>query len=193
MAYGTVKTDTITYDNSGSDASITASTIVTTTANVSAATKTNIFAGNNTFTGLQTLNGTSSSLAAVLKNTAEPVTIVASGVPSTLNYDTTTQNVIYYTSNCSANFTVNFRASSGTSLNAIMSTGQVITCILITTQGGTAYYNNTTQIDGTSVTPKWQTATVSSGNANRTDIYAYTIIKTGDAAFTLLVSQSPFQ
>ena len=193
MAYGTGKTDTITYDNSGSDASITASTIVTTSTGVSAATKSNILAGANTFTNTQTLNGSSSAFAAIIKNTVEPITVVASSVPSTLNYDTTTQNVIYYTSNCSANFTVNFRGSSGTSLNTLMSTGQVITCALMTTQGSTAYYNNTTQVDGSAVTVKWQNATVSSGNASRTDVYAYTIIKTGDAAFTVLGSLTPFQ
>ena len=74
-----------------------------------------------------------------------------------------------------------------------MSTGQSITCVLMTTQGGTAYYNNVIQVDGSSVTPKWQNATVSSGNASRTDVYAYTIIKTGNAAFTVLGSLTPFQ
>jgi hypothetical protein len=61
------------------------------------------------------------------------------------------------------------------------------------TQGTTAYYNNAVQVDGASVTPKWQGGTApTSGNASSVDVYSYTIIKTGSAAFTVLASQTKF-
>ena len=96
--------------------------------------------------------------------------------------------------NASANWTVNFRASSGTSLNTAMSTGQAITVAFLVTQGSTAYYNNVVQVDGSSVTPKYQGGTAwAAGNASGIDVYTYTIIKTGSAAFTVFASQTQFK
>lgn len=148
---------------------------------------------NNTFTGTQTFNGTSSVLAMVLADAAETTTISATAATGTINYDVTTQSVLYYTSNASANWTVNFRGSSGTSLNTLMSTGQSITVAFLVTQGGTAYYNNAVQVDGSSVTPKYQGGTAwSAGNASSIDGYTYTIVKTGSAAFTIFAAQTKF-
>jgi hypothetical protein len=74
-----------------------------------------------------------------------------------------------------------------------MSTGQSITVAFFVTQGGTAYYNNAFQVDGTSVTPKWQGGTApSAGNASSVDVYSFTIVKTGSAAFTIFASQTKF-
>jgi hypothetical protein len=148
---------------------------------------------DNTFTGTQTFSGTSSKLASVLTNVAETATISATAATGTIAYDVTTQSVLYYTSNASANWTVNFRASSGTSLNTAMSTGQCITVAFLVTQGATAYYNNVVQVDGSAVTPKYQGGTAwASGNASSIDIYTYTIVKTGSAAFTVFASQTKF-
>jgi hypothetical protein len=147
-----------------------------------------------TFTATQTFNGTSSTLAAVLTDIAETVTISATAATGTIAYDVTTQSVLYYTSNASANWTVNFRGSSGTSLNTLLSTGQCITVAFLVTQGATAYYNNVVQVDGSSVTPKYQGGTAwTAGNASGIDVYTYTIIKTGSAAFTVLASQTQFK
>jgi hypothetical protein len=146
-----------------------------------------------TFTAQQTFNGSSSVLAATLANAAETVTISATAATGTINYDVTTQSVVYYTSNASANWTMNFRASSGTSLNAAMSTGQSVTVVFMATNGSTAYYNNVVQVDGSSVTPKYQGGIAwSFGTASGIDAYTYTIIKTGSAAFTVLASQIRF-
>jgi hypothetical protein len=146
-----------------------------------------------TFTAQQTFNGSSSVLAATLANAAETVTISATAATGTINYDVTTQSVVYYTSNASANWTMNFRASSGTSLNTAMSTGQSVTVVFMATNGATAYYNNVVQVDGSSVTPKYQGGIAwSFGTASGIDAYTYTIIKTGSAAFTVLSSQIRF-
>ena len=147
-----------------------------------------------TFTATQTFNGSSSTLAAVLTDIAETVTISATAATGTIAYDVTTQSVLYYTSNASANWTVNFRGSSGTSLNTLLSTGQCITVAFLVTQGATAYYNNVIQVDGSTVTPKYQGGTAwTAGNASSIDAYTYTIIKTGNAAFTVLASQTQFK
>ncbi|NBQ48570.1 MAG: hypothetical protein EBU33_08985, partial [Sphingobacteriia bacterium] len=101
------------------------------------------------FTATQTFSGTSSTLALVLNDAAEVATVSATAATGTINYDITTQSVLYYTSNASANWTVNFRGSSGTSLNTLMSTGQSMTVAFLVTQGATAYYNSAVQVDGT--------------------------------------------
>ncbi len=72
-----------------------------------------------------------------------------------------------------------------------MSSGQAITVAFLVTQGSTAYYNNVVQVDGSSVTPKYQGGTAwAAGNASGIDVYTYTIIKTGSAAFTVFASQT---
>lgn len=147
----------------------------------------------NTFTATQTFSGSSSTLGAIFSDAAEVCTISATAATGTINYDVTTQSVLYYTTNASANWTVNFRGSSGTSLNTLMSTGQTVTVVFAVTQGSTAYYNSAVQIDGASVTPKWQGGTApTAGNASGIDVYSYTIIKTGSAAFTVLAAQVQF-
>ena len=141
-----------------------------------------------------TFSGSSSVLAAVFANAAETTTITATAPPATVNYDVTTQSVLYYTTSASANWTVNFRASSGTSLNTALAIGQSVTLVLLTTQGSTAYYNNLLQIDGTTVTPKYQGGTTpTSGNASGIDAYSYTIVKTASATFTVLAAQTQFK
>jgi hypothetical protein len=138
--------------------------------------------------------GSSSIAAAKLPNILETATVSATAATGTINYDVTTQSVLYYTSNASANWTVNIRASSGTSLNTLMAVNDTVTVVHMVTQGSTAYYNSALQIDGSSVTPKWQGGTApTSGNASGIDIYTYTVIKTASATFTVLASQTQFK
>lgn len=152
------------------------------------------FTAANSFTGKQTFTGSSSVISSKFVNALEGVTVSATAATGTINYDVTTQSVIYYTSNASANWTVNFRASSGTTLNTAMATGESITVVFLVTQGSTAYYNNAVTVDGTSVTPKWQNGSApTSGNASSIDAYSYTIVKTGSAAFTVFASQVQFK
>jgi hypothetical protein len=140
-----------------------------------------------------TLTGSTSNLALIVTNIAEPVTVSATAATGTIAYDVTTQSVLYYTSTAAANWTVNFRASAGTALNTVMSVGQAITVVFSVTQGATAYYNNGWQIDGSAVVPKWQGGTApSSGNVSSIDVYSYVIIKTANATFTVLASQTKF-
>jgi hypothetical protein len=49
------------------------------------------------------------------------------------------------------------------------------------------------QVDGSTVTPKYQGgAAPAAGNASSVDVYMYTIVKTGSAAFTVFASQTKF-
>ena len=146
-----------------------------------------------TFTALQTFNGTSSNASHKATNMLEVATVSAIAATGTINFDTTTQSVLYYTTSATGNFTVNFRGSSGTSLNTVMSTGESLSATFLVTTGATAYYNSVVQVDGSTVTPKWQGGTApTSGNASSIDSYTYVIIKTGSAAFTVLASVTKF-
>ena len=146
------------------------------------------------FTATQTFTGSTTAIAAVFQNAAEITTISATAATGTINYDVTTQSVLYYTTNASANWTVNVRGNGTTSLNTLMSTGQAITVVFLVTQGATAYYNNAFTIDGSSVTPKYQGGTAwTAGNVSGIDAYSYTIVKTGSAAFTVFAVQTQFK
>lgn len=148
---------------------------------------------SNTFTALQTFSGSTSVAATKLTNAKEVATISATQATGTIDYDVTTQSVLYYTGNALANWTVNFRGSSGTSLNTLMSTGESITVAFLVTQGSTAYYNSLVRVDGSNVTPKYQGGTAwSAGNASSIDSYVYTIVKTANATFTVFASQTRF-
>ena len=137
--------------------------------------------------------GSSSVSAFKTPNIAEVDTISATAATGTINYDVTTQSVLYYTTNASGNWTLNFRGSSGTSLNTLMQTGESISATFLVAQGSTAYYNSVVQIDGTTVTPKWQGGSApTSGNASSTDCYTYVIQKTASATYVVLASLTKF-
>ena len=123
----------------------------------------------------------------------ETITISATASTGTIQYDASTQAVLYYTTNASGNFTLNFRGTSGISLNTLMNTGESLSLTFLSTQGSTAYYNSAVTVDSVSVTPKWQGGSApTSGNASSIDSYTYVIIKTGSAAFTVLAAQTKF-
>lgn len=151
-----------------------------------------------TVTGKITATGSSVQLSTLLTNISEPVTVSANSASGTINLYVTTQSVLYYTSNAGGNFTLNITGSTNAffpTLNSQLSTGQCITVVFLNTNGATAYYNSSVQVDGTTsgVTTKWQGGTTpSSGNASAIDAYTYTVIKTGNATFTVLASQTKF-
>ena len=153
-----------------------------------------IDASQNVSFANQLVLGVSGSLMQVrLSAAAETVTIAATAATGTVNFDVSTQSILYYTSNASANWTLNIRGSSSVALNSIMSTGQSVTITHLVTQSGTAYYNSAVTVDGTSVTPKWSGGSApSAGNANSVDVYSYTLIKTGSGSFTVFASQTRY-
>ena len=147
----------------------------------------------NSFTGTQTFTGTSSATAIVLNDAAEVATVSATAATGTIAYDITTQSVLYYTSNASANWTINLTgASTPVTLNTLMATGESLTVVHMVTNGSTAYYNNVVQVDGTTsgVTTKWLDGFApTSGSASAIDSYTYTVVKTASATYTVFASK----
>jgi len=127
----------------------------------------------------------------IVKGLNEDINVVASAATGTINFDITTASIWYYTSNASANHTLNFRYSSSVSLNTFMNTGDSLTVVWLNTNGATAYYPSAITIDGNSVTPKVPAA-ITAGNASSIDAYSFTIIKTASATFTVLETQTKF-
>ena len=112
---------------------------------------------------------------------------------STITIEATDGAVWYFTANQTANRTINFRGNSGLSLNSLMNNNQSMTFAISMTQGSTAYYLNAYQIDGSAVTPKWSGGSApTGGNPSGIDVYTFTIIKTANATFTVLASQTQF-
>jgi hypothetical protein len=202
---GLVSTGTLGADQGGTGVANNAAMTVTGSGNF-AYTRTLTGVTNVTFptTGtLATLAGTETLTSKTLTSPIitnpliteirETATVSATAATGTIAYDALTQVVLYYTTDASGNFTVNFRGNSGTSLDSVMSTGQSLSATFLVTNGATAYYNSAVQVDGSSVTPKWQGGSApTSGNASSIDSYTYVIIKTGSATFTVLASQTKF-
>jgi hypothetical protein len=128
----------------------------------------------------------------VIKGIEEDINVVASAATGTINFDVDTASIWYYTTDATADFTLNFRFSSGVSLDTALATGDSITLVFLNTNGETPYYPDVIQIDGSAVTPKVP-ATISAGNASAIDAYSFTIIKTDSATFTVLETQTKFE
>ena len=127
----------------------------------------------------------------VIKGIEEDINVVASAATGTIDFDVDTASIWYYTSDASADFTLNFRFSSGVSLDTALATGDSITLVFLNTNGATPYYPDVIEIDGSAVTPKVPAA-ISAGNASAIDAYSFTIIKTASATFTVLETQTKF-
>ena len=88
----------------------------------------------------------------------------------------------------------NFRIDGSNTLNGAMDTGDVVSPTMIVAKGATTHFSNTIQIDGSDVTPEFLGGAPTDGGGSGTfDIYSYTIIKTGDAAFSVFASVSTFE
>jgi hypothetical protein len=146
-------------------------------------------ATNNGLNGSNVATGT--LVDNIVRGLNEDVNVVASAATGTINFNVGTASIWYYTTNATANHTLNFRYSATVSLNTFMNVGDSLTVVWLNTNGTTAYYPSAFQIDGTSVTPKVPTA-ITAGNASSIDAYSFTIIKTPSATFTVLETQTKF-
>ena len=128
--------------------------------------------------------------------TVDTTTIL--GSTATLNVDLSDNNVYYYTSSATGNWAVNFRSSNIESLDDFMNVGETLTVAIMTTQGGTAFYNNNILIDSSPITVfEYGDLAITEGNSSGIDMYTYVIIKkasTGaiDDRFTVLRSLSQY-
>jgi hypothetical protein len=136
--------------------------------------------------------------------------------PAIVNIDMLDRNgsLIFFTSNTTANITVNLRGNASTSLDAWLGTtasnANVATAVMLVIHGTTQYYVNNVLIDGrimhnSSIKGNlfWQGNTLSSGGTGTAmDSYGFTVIKNGGTrggssysgnVFTILGSQSSFK
>ena len=126
-------------------------------------------------------------------NNREAVTVEANAATGTVNFDVLTQQVLYFTANASADWTLNVRGDGSTTLNDSMETGQSVTITFLATQGATAYYANVYTVDSSNVSPLWQGGSApSAGNPDSVDAYVLNIVKTANATYTIFGSQTQF-
>ena len=131
--------------------------------------------------------------APVLISPEERTNVSTSAPTATTNLDIVTAGTHLFTANATSNVTLNIRGDGSTTLNSLVATGDSITVVALITNGATAYYPNVIQIDGSTVTPKYQGGTApAAGNASSIDAYVFSIIKTASATFTVLASQTKF-
>ena len=130
-----------------------------------------------------------------LTSPKETALISATAANGAIDLDVLTAAVNIRTTNATANYQLNVRGDSGQSLDSIMATGEQISIIFESPNGVTPYYATTFSIDGNLISSpniKWLGAVPAAGNASSTDVYVYTIRKTGAATFTVIASQNKF-
>ncbi len=139
-----------------------------------------------------TLNNLQTQIT-TLTSPRETAAISATAATGTVHLNVSTASVHIYTSNSTANYTLNIRGNASTTLNSLMAIGESITVTFESPNGATPYYATAYTVDSNAVTPKWLGGTApSAGNASATDVYMLQIRKTAAATFTCLASQSKF-
>jgi len=205
-----VYTDGTTMIDIMADLGDIAMTSVTSSGNVSG---TNLVASSNTIDiqgsapNITATNGTNTDLTLTpngyglvtfagggkIQQLAEKVNTSATAATGTINFDVIDGAVQNFTSNASANWTLNIRGNSSVTLDTLMDTGESMTIAHIVPQGATAYYANVVQIDGSTVTPIWQGGSApTGGNTDSSDVYTFTTIKTAANTYTVLGAQTQF-
>ena len=173
--------------------------------NTATVTNKNLSSATNTFpsslatlTGTQTLTNKTLTTPIVnnprLKSPEELTSVSATAATGTINFDAAAQGDLYYTTNASGNWTLNVRGDSSTTLSSMLDVGDSITVTFKVTNGATAYYQTAFQIDGSTVTPKWQGGLApTGGNASSVDVYTFNIVKTAATpTYTVFASQTKF-
>ena len=118
----------------------------------------------------------------------ERVKITAGKLSDNTNIDLENGMVHYFTTQETTTSTPNIRVSSSTNLNDVMATGDVVTVTIITTAAAAGYSAQMT-IDSGSRTEEWVGGSApSAGGSDGLDVYTYTIIKTGNGAYTVLAN-----
>ena len=117
------------------------------------------------------------------------------GSPSgTFNHDVNDDGMIYRTSaNMTGTFIFNLRGDGSTTFNSLMHIGQSAVFTAYTGSNNTSYYLTDFQIDGSSITEKWNGGSApTAGTGSGTDVYTFNILKTADATFTVFATFSNF-
>ena len=124
----------------------------------------------------------------------EVTNITASAPAATQAIDFVTSGTWFFTSNATANTTINLRGNGGTTLNSILAVGESATVSILMTNGATPYYITAFQVDGVSQTIRWSGGTApAAGNASGTDIYSFTVFKTAATPTYTVLGAGPIK
>jgi len=134
--------------------------------NIVLATITGNLLANTVTTGNINLNGTTNFLNSVIES-SNITTVMSATV--TINISSP---IVVFTANSSANSTVNFSGLAGVPV------GNTSSFVVIVPNSTSPKYISAYQVDGNSVTPKWQGGAPTTGTSANTDIYSFTVIKT---------------
>ena len=137
--------------------------------------------GNTQLTGSLSITGST-----YIRPIIEHVVGTSSAPPATLNYNVLDGAILFHSGSATANWTLNFRGNASTTLNSIMPVSSSMTVTLLT-RTTTAYSSSAYQIDGSSITPRWQGGVANTGNANSIDAHTFTIIKISSTPTYLLL------
>jgi hypothetical protein len=151
------------------------------------------FAGAAGFTFDKTTNVFTTQNVLVTNTTTiqqaqEKVIVNTTGSNGTVNFDLLNSAIVFDTANASANWTINFRGNSTTTLDSIMSSNQSMTCTYINTNGAAPYFITNLQIDGSNATVYWYGNAPIIGSSVDRDVYTFNIIKTAANTFTTFAS-----
>lgn len=128
-----------------------------------------------------------------LTSPKEVNTVTAGPATGTVNLDVVTSSVLIFTSNATADWTLNVRGNGSTTLNSLMAVGEQISVVFESPIGATPFEPTAVTIDGSApASLKYLGGSSPVGNINSTDVYIFTIRKTGAATFTVLGAQNKF-
>jgi len=135
------------------------------------------------------------TVVSALKETITTSATAASA--TTIQFDASTQGVLYYTLNATAAFPLNVRGNSTTTLNSFLAVGQSVTIVFLNTTGTTGFGligNTSFTIDASTAnrTLRWLNAALPVASSNSIDAWSFTIVKTADNVFSVLGSLSSF-
>ncbi len=149
--------------------------------------------GNLTLADANVLFGNIEASRLTTNEVIEKADVKGDTLTGTVNVNMINNAVHYYTSNAGGNWVFNFRGGPSDTLNGMLATGEVMTVAMLTTQGSTAYYATGIQIDGVSQTVKWSNGSApSSGTASSIEVYSFSIVKTGNATYSVIGSVSDY-
>ena len=157
---------------------------------------TGAISANNFAGGGVTSNVLASNLNISVSRTLETATVNSTAIGGTgnVNIDVVNNSVYLFTSAATANMQFNIRANSTHSFDAVTNVGQT-TSVAIAVRGQTNRYTANLMIDSVRQTlnfsanarPQFLAISVPEYN-----IFTYTVIKTGSAAYTVFTSNSLF-
>tara|TARA_B100000902_G_scaffold1555_1_gene2047 strand:- start:407 stop:1249 length:843 start_codon:yes stop_codon:yes gene_type:complete len=133
-----------------------------------------------------------------IERVREKVTInTGTSLTGAIDFEVKTNgSVLYYTPDATGNYSVNVKGDNSglITIDNLMGQGEVLTVVLLATYGSTPYYMTGVTVDGAAATVRWiGGAPSSAGTANSICANHISIIKTGSATFTVLVSKSEYE